>query len=190
MPRKSNFILLVASVLATSAWAQSAPQPLNLTLPRDSVSSQTGAAPARSAEASSTAAVPAPAAGGQPSSANSAPPESHYGQPDCRRRRFSQPARGCRRLRQAGMRRRDLQAAAGAWQRGHGRGCRQPHQRQLSDRRCPAHEKTRQLRSPDRRPGPVHQCGPGEFQRPPRVALRSSQKMQTADQFSRRKMTE
>jgi len=78
MPRKSNFILLVASVLATSAWAQSAPQPLNLTLPRDSVSSQTGAAPARSAEASSTAAVPAPAAGGQPSSANSAPPESHY----------------------------------------------------------------------------------------------------------------
>ena len=78
MPRKSNFILLVASVLATSAWAQSTPQPLNLTLPRDSVSSQTGAAPARSAEASSTAAVPAPAAGGQPSSANSAPPESHY----------------------------------------------------------------------------------------------------------------
>ena len=78
MPRKSNFILLVASVLATSAWAQSAPQPLNLTLPRDSVSSQTGAAPARSAKASSTAAVPAPAAGGQPSSANSAPPESHY----------------------------------------------------------------------------------------------------------------
>jgi len=78
MPRKSNFILLVASVLATSAWAQSAPQPLNLTLPRDSVSSQTGAAPARSAEASSTAAVPALAAGGQPSSANSAPPESHY----------------------------------------------------------------------------------------------------------------
>ena len=80
MPRKSNFILLVASVLATSAWAQSAPQPLNLTLPRDSVSSQTDAttAPARSAEASSTAAVPAPAAGGQPSSANSAPPESHY----------------------------------------------------------------------------------------------------------------
>jgi len=78
MPRKSNFILLVASVLATSAWAQSAPQPLNLTLPRDSVSSQTGAAPARSAEASSTAAVPAPAAGVQPSSANSAPPDTHY----------------------------------------------------------------------------------------------------------------
>jgi len=78
MPRKSNFILLAASILATSAWAQSAPRPLNLTLPRDSVSSQTGAAPARSAKASSTAAVPAPAAGGQPSSANSAPPESHY----------------------------------------------------------------------------------------------------------------
>ena len=78
MPRKSNFILLAASVLATSAWAQSASKPLNLTLPRDSVSSQTGAAPARSAKASSTAAVPAPAAGGQPSSANSAPPESHY----------------------------------------------------------------------------------------------------------------
>jgi len=79
MPRKSNFILLAASVLATSAWAQSTPQPLNLTLPRDSVSSQTGAAPARSAEATSTAAVPATAAAtGQPSSANSAPPESHY----------------------------------------------------------------------------------------------------------------
>ena len=79
MLRKSNLILLAASVLATSAWAQSAPQPLNLTLPRDSVSSQTGAAPARSAEASSTAAVPATAAAtGQPSSANSAPPESHY----------------------------------------------------------------------------------------------------------------
>ncbi|WP_018973629.1 hypothetical protein [Rudaea cellulosilytica] len=81
MPRKSNFILLVASVLATSAWAQSAPQPLNLTLPRDSVSSQTDAttAPARSAKATSTAAVPAPAAATvQPSSANSAPPDTHY----------------------------------------------------------------------------------------------------------------
>lgn len=78
MPRKGNFILLVISVLATSAWAQSAPQPLNLTLPRDSVSSQTGAAPARSAEVTSTAAVLAPAeAMGHPP-ANSAPPESHY----------------------------------------------------------------------------------------------------------------
>jgi len=78
MPGKSNFILLVASVLATSAWAQSAPRPLNLTLPRDSVSSQTDAttAPARSAEAT---AVSAPAAAtGQPSSASSTPPDTHY----------------------------------------------------------------------------------------------------------------
>jgi len=81
MPRKSNLILLAASVLATSAWAQSAPQPLNLTLPRDSVSSQTDASavPARSAKAISTVAVPAPAAAtAQPSPANSAPPDAHY----------------------------------------------------------------------------------------------------------------
>ena len=78
MLRKTNLILLAASVLATSAWAQSAPQPLNLTLPRDSVSSQTDAttAPARSAEAT---AVSAPAAAtGQPSSASSTPPDTHY----------------------------------------------------------------------------------------------------------------
>ena len=80
MPRKSNFILL-ATVLATSAWAQSAPQPLNLTLPRDSVSSQTEATtvPAPSAKATSTAAVPSAAAATvQPPSANSAPPDTHY----------------------------------------------------------------------------------------------------------------
>jgi len=80
MPGKSNFILLVASVLATSAWAQSAPRPLNLTLPRDSVSSQTDAttAPARSANTTSTAAVPGPiAATAQPPPANS-PPDSYY----------------------------------------------------------------------------------------------------------------
>jgi len=81
MLRKSNLILLAASVLATSAWAQSAPQPLNLTLPRDSVSSQTDAAtvPARSAKATSTVAVPAPAAATiQPPPANSPPPDTHY----------------------------------------------------------------------------------------------------------------
>ena len=81
MPRKSNLILLATSILATSAWAQSAPQPLNLTLPRDSVSSQTDAntAPAPSTTATSTVAVPGPtAATAQPSSANSAPPDTHY----------------------------------------------------------------------------------------------------------------
>lgn len=80
MLRKSNFILL-ATVLATSAWEQSAPQPLNLTLPRDSVSSQadTTTVPARSAEATSTAAVPSPAAlTVQLPAANSTPPDSHY----------------------------------------------------------------------------------------------------------------
>ena len=84
MPRKSNLIFLVNCVLATSAWAQSAPQPLNLTLPRDSVSSQTDAttAPARSAKATSTVAVPAPAAPAaatvQPPPANSASQDAHY----------------------------------------------------------------------------------------------------------------
>jgi len=81
MPRKSNLILLAASVLAMSAWAQSAPQPLNLTLPRDSVSSQTDTAvvPARSAKATSTVAASTPAAAtAQPSPANSAPPDTHY----------------------------------------------------------------------------------------------------------------
>jgi hypothetical protein len=88
MPHKSHLILLATSVLATSAWAQSAPQPLNLTLPRDSVSSQTDAstAPARSAKATSTAAVSAPAvpatvpatATVQPPSANSPPPDAQY----------------------------------------------------------------------------------------------------------------
>ena len=80
MLRKSNFILL-ATVLATSAWAQSAPQPLNLTLPRDSVSSQTEATtvPAPSPKATSTAAIPASAAATvQPPSANSTPPDTHY----------------------------------------------------------------------------------------------------------------
>ena len=81
MPRKSNLILLAASVLATSAWAQSAPQPLNLTLPRDSVSPQADAtaAPAPSTKGTSTAAVSAPAAAtAQPLPANSAPPDTHY----------------------------------------------------------------------------------------------------------------
>ena len=81
MPRKSNLILLATSILATSAWAQSAPQPLNLTLPRDSVSSQTEAttAPASSAKTASTAAVPAPApATVQPPPANATPPDAHY----------------------------------------------------------------------------------------------------------------
>lgn len=81
MPRKSKLVLLAASVLATSAWAQSAPQPLNLTLPRDSVSPQTDATtePTRSAKATSTAAVPAPAiAAAQPAPANSAPPDTRY----------------------------------------------------------------------------------------------------------------
>jgi len=78
---KSNLILLAAGVLATSAWAQSAPQPLNLTLPRDSVSSQTDATtvPARSAKATSTVAVPAQApATIQPPPANSTSPDTHY----------------------------------------------------------------------------------------------------------------
>lgn len=88
MLRKSNLILLAASVLATSAWAQSAPKPLNLTLPRDSASSQTDAttAPASSAKATSTVAVSAPAALAtvsatttiQPAPANSPPPDTHY----------------------------------------------------------------------------------------------------------------
>lgn len=85
---KSNLIFLAASVLATSAWAQSAPQRLNLTLPRDSVSSQTDATaePARSAKTTSTAAAPATAASAatpatapvQSSPANSAPPDTRY----------------------------------------------------------------------------------------------------------------
>lgn len=81
MPRKSNLILLAASVLATSAWAQSAPQPLNLTLPRDSVSPQADAtaAPAPSTKGASTAAVSAPtAATAQPLPANLAQPDTHY----------------------------------------------------------------------------------------------------------------
>lgn len=88
MPRKSNLILLAASVLATSAWAQSATKPLNLTLPPASVSSQTSpaAVTARSAKATSTAAVSAPAALAtvsatttiEPLPASSTPPDTHY----------------------------------------------------------------------------------------------------------------
>ena len=83
MPRKANLVLLAASVLATSAWAQSAPQPLNLTLPRESVSSQTDATttpvPASSTKATSAVAAAAPeAATAQPSPANSTPPDTHY----------------------------------------------------------------------------------------------------------------
>ena len=81
MLHKSNLILLAASVLATSAWAQSARQPLNLTLPPDSVSSSTDttAVPARSAKATSTVAVPASAAATvQPPPANSTSPDTHY----------------------------------------------------------------------------------------------------------------
>ena len=80
MQRKSKLILLAASVLATSVWAQS-PPPLNLTLPRDSVSSQTDSttAPAPSAKATSTAAVAATAAATvQPQAANSTTPDAHY----------------------------------------------------------------------------------------------------------------
>jgi hypothetical protein len=83
MLRKSHLILLAASVLATSAWAQSAPKPLNLTLPRDSASLQTDAtaAPASNTKATSTVAVSAPApatAPVQPPPANSTPPDAHY----------------------------------------------------------------------------------------------------------------
>ncbi len=80
MLRKSNLILLVASVLATSASAQSAPPPLNLTLPPGGVSSQNAnAVPARSAKATATAAVPAPAAATiQPPPASSTLPDMHY----------------------------------------------------------------------------------------------------------------
>jgi hypothetical protein len=73
MPCKSNLILLLAaSVLATSAWAQTAARSLNLTLPPDSVSPQTKATavPAGSDKSTSTVADSA-AVAGQLSPANS-----------------------------------------------------------------------------------------------------------------------
>lgn len=101
MLRTSNLILLAASVVATSAWAQSAQKPLNLRLPPNSVSAQTNATavPTPSAKAASTVAEPVSAGSGtaqattpvtlatvpapttatvQPSPANSTPPDTHY----------------------------------------------------------------------------------------------------------------
>lgn len=77
---KGNLILLAASVLATSAWAQSAPRPLDLTLPPGSVLSQNAnAVPARSAKATATAAVPAQVGTTiQPPPSNSTLPDLHY----------------------------------------------------------------------------------------------------------------
>ncbi|HTV85893.1 MAG TPA: hypothetical protein VME63_10815 [Dyella sp.] len=67
---------LAASLLATTAWAQSASQPLNLKLPPNSVTSSTAAAPASPPPASASSSQPNPSAitiNGKPPTASDAP---------------------------------------------------------------------------------------------------------------------
>ncbi len=70
MLKQGKFILLAASLVAASAWAQSVVQPLNLRLPSDAAAPQTSTvAPARDAD-SVSAAVSSPT--------DSVSPDSHY----------------------------------------------------------------------------------------------------------------